>query len=232
MTLPGLRGQRQPSKGNPAGYTKGLPFKVGVGVNGRRLLSLPGTPVAGPLALDDEAMATVLRYAVEFVRAEPPHELEIKTREDGVRSYIPEKKQKGRRNWAGKQAVQQAVYANRRRVRGEYGKSLARRGGELVERSFARCYETGGMRRCHLRGHENILRRQLIHVGAFNLSLILPKLLGAGTPRELRNLRSAVVLFVLFVFQRGNTPKQSCRSRCASFRPSTWSGRAVSPSEF
>jgi transposase len=67
-----------------------------------------------------------------------------------VRSYIPEKKQKGRRNWAGKQAEQQAVYANRRRVRGEYGKSLLRRRGELVERSFAHCYETGGMRRCHL----------------------------------------------------------------------------------
>jgi len=105
----------------------------------------------------------------------------------GVRSYIPEKKQKGQRNWAGKQAEQQAVYANRRRVRGEYGKSLLRRRGELVERSFAHCYETGGMRRCHLRGQENILKRQLIHVGAFNLSLILRKLLSAGTPRELKN---------------------------------------------
>src|SRR5450631_3015264 len=52
-----------------------------------------------------------------------------------VRSYIPEKQQKGQRNWAGKQAEQQAVYANRRRVRGEYGKSLLRRRGELVERS-------------------------------------------------------------------------------------------------
>jgi transposase len=104
-----------------------------------------------------------------------------------VRSYIPEKKPKGRRNWAGKQAEQQAVYANRRRVRGEYGKSLLRRRGELVERSFAHCYETGGMRRCHLRGHDNILKWQLVHVGAFNLSLILRKLLGAGTPRELKN---------------------------------------------
>src|SRR6266478_5674041 len=95
----------------------------------------------------------------------------------GVRSYIPEKKQKGRRNWAGKPAEQQAVYQNRRRVRGGYGKSLLRRRGELVERSFAHCYETGGMRRTHLRGHENILKRQLVHVGAFNLSLILRQLL-------------------------------------------------------
>ena len=104
-----------------------------------------------------------------------------------VRSYIPEKKQKGRRDWQEKRAEQQAVYANRRRVRGEYGKGLLRRRGELIERSFAHCYETGGMRRCHLRGRENILKRQLVHVGAFNLSLILRKLLGAGTPRELRN---------------------------------------------
>jgi transposase len=104
-----------------------------------------------------------------------------------VRSYIPEKKQKGQRNWRGKAAEQQAVYENRRRVRGAYGKRLLRRRGELIERGFAHCYETGGMRRCHLRGRENILKRQLIHVGAFNLSLILRKLLGAGTPRELRN---------------------------------------------
>ena len=63
-----------------------------------------------------------------------------------------------------------------------------------MERSFAHCYETGGLRRCHLRGRENILKRQLIHVGAFNLSLILRKLLGAGTPRELKNRAVSLVL--------------------------------------
>jgi hypothetical protein len=97
-----------------------------------------------------------------------------------------------------------------------------RRRGELVERSFAHCYETGAMRRCHLRGHENILKRQLIHVGAFNLRLILRTLLGAGTPRESRNLRSVLVLLVLlvlFLFLRGNTPHPSCRSHRTSFRP-------------
>jgi transposase len=100
-----------------------------------------------------------------------------------VRSYIPEKQHRGRRNWRGKQAEQQAVYQNRRRVRGSYGKSLLRRRGELVERSFAHCYETGGMRRTHLRKHQNILKRQLIHIGAFNLSLILRQMLGAGERR-------------------------------------------------
>src|ERR1022692_2649118 len=115
-----------------------------------------------------------------------------------VRTYIPEKKQAGQRHWEGKTEEQQAVYQNRRRVRGGYGKSLLRRRGELVERSFAHCYETGGMRRTHLRGHENILKRQLVHVGAFNLSLILRKVLGAGTPRQWKDLEGTP--FLLFIY--------------------------------
>jgi transposase len=130
-----------------------------------------------------------------------------------VRSYIPEKQQKGLRIWVGKQAEQQAVYANRRRVRGEYGKSLLRRRGEFVERSFAHCYETGGMRRCHLRGRDNILKRQLVHVGAFNLSLVLRQMLGAGTPRELRNRFGTRILQVFLLLSRWNAHHRSCRSR-------------------
>ncbi len=130
-----------------------------------------------------------------------------------VRSYIPEKQQKGKRNWAGKQAEQHAVYANRRRVRGEYGKSLLRRRGEFVERSFAHCYETGGMRRCHPRGRDNILKRQLVHVGAFNLSLILRQLLGAGTPRELRNRLGMRILQLILLLSRWNDRNRVCRSR-------------------
>jgi transposase len=125
-----------------------------------------------------------------------------------VRSYLPEKQQKGRRQWQGKRAEQQAVYQNRRRVQGEYGKSLLRRRGELVERSFAHCYDTGGMRRTHLRGHENILKRQLIHVGAFNLSLILRKLMGAGTPREWKN-RGGLLVFSCFFALLGLGRSQS-----------------------
>src|ERR1700691_5799122 len=115
-----------------------------------------------------------------------------------VRTYIPEKKQAGQRHWEGKTEEQQAVYQNRQRVRGGYGKSLLRRRGELVERSFAHCYETGGMRRTHLRGHENILKRQLVHVGAFNLSLILRQLLGAGTPRQWKDLAEAHLLLFIY----------------------------------
>src|ERR1700691_2505255 len=128
-----------------------------------------------------------------------------------VRSYLPEKQQKWRRSGQGKPAEQQAVYENRRRVRSEYGKSLLRRRGELVERSFAHCYETGGLRRCHLRGRDNILKRQLVHVGAFNLSLILRQLLGAGTPRQMSNRSSQLVLSLLLLLGYGNG-QQRCRS--------------------
>jgi transposase len=109
-----------------------------------------------------------------------------------LRTYIPEPK-RGRRQWADQAEEQQAVYANRRRVQGHHGKHLLKKRGELIERSFAHCYETGGMRRTHLRGRENILKRQLIHVCAFNLSLILRLLQGAGTPRELRNRRAELI---------------------------------------
>jgi transposase len=133
-----------------------------------------------------------------------------------VRSYIPEKRQKGQRNWEGKAEQQQAVYQNRRRVRSSYGKSLLRRRGELVERSFAHCYETGGLRRCHLRGRENILKRQLVHVGAFNLSLILRKLLGAGTPRELKNRAVSLILRLLLRIACQFSPENASELESAS----------------
>jgi hypothetical protein len=82
---------------------------------------------------------------------------------------------------------QQGGAANRRQVRSEYGKSLLRRHGESGERSYAHCCAADGTRRCHLRGQENILKRQLVHVSAFNLSLTLRKLLGIGTTREWKN---------------------------------------------
>lgn len=101
-----------------------------------------------------------------------------------LRGYISEP-DRGRRRWKGKEVARQGTYANRRRIRGERGKRLMRQRGEKLERGFAHCLETGGMRRTWLRGHENILKRYLVHVAAFNLGLVMRSLLGAGTPRGL-----------------------------------------------
>jgi len=110
--------------------------------------------------------------------------------EDGVRSYVSEP-DRGRRNWDGKPEAKKATYANRRRIRGDRGKRLLAKRGEVLERSNAHLYETGGMRRVHLRGRQNILKRLLVHTSAFNLGLLMRKLVGAGTPRGLRALARA-----------------------------------------
>src|ERR1700683_3137900 len=82
----------------------------------------------------------------------------------GIRSYVAEP-DRGRRDWSEEPEAQGPVYRNRRRIRGPRGRRLMRRRGEYVERAFAHTYDTGGMRRTHLRGHTNILKRLLTHAG-------------------------------------------------------------------
>jgi transposase len=113
----------------------------------------------------------------------------------GIRSYVAEP-DRGRRDWSKAPDAQAPVYGNRRRIRGPRGRRLMRQRGERIERSFAHLYNTGGMRRTHLRGHTNILKRVLIHAGAFNLGLVMRHLIGVGTPRGLQG-RRAVVIFTL-----------------------------------
>ncbi len=114
----------------------------------------------------------------------------------GIRSYLSEPA-RGRRKWEGKDVERDAVYANRRRIRGLRGRRLMRRRGELVERPFAHCYETGHMRRTHLRGHSNILKRLLIHVAGGNLALLMRRRLGFGTPRGLAEALAALSSSIL-----------------------------------
>jgi len=104
--------------------------------------------------------------------------------EVGLRSYISEP-DRGKRRWKGKDTARRGTYANRRRIKGARGRWLMRRRGKVVERSFAHCLESGGMRRTWLRGRANILKRYLVHVAAFNLGIVMRQILGAGTPKGL-----------------------------------------------
>src|SRR5713101_5112689 len=115
----------------------------------------------------------------------------------GIRSYVAEPA-RGRRDWSEEPEAQAPVYRNRRRIRGRRGRRLMRRRGEYVERAFAHIYDTGGMRRTHLRGHTNILKRVLIHASGFNLGLVMRQLIGLGTPRGLQG-RLAVVIATLLM---------------------------------
>jgi len=102
-----------------------------------------------------------------------------------LETYIAEP-DRGRRRWEDQPEARRGTYANRRRLRSKRGHKWMRRRGELIERSFAHCLETGGMRRVHLRGRENILKRYCLHVAGFNLSLVMRQLIGFGTPRGLQ----------------------------------------------
>ncbi len=120
--------------------------------------------------------------------------------EADLRAYISEP-DRGRRRWRGDAAAQRAVYANRRRSRGERGVRLQRQRGERVERPFAHLYRTGRMRRTHLRGHANIAKRILIHAAACNLGSLLRALIGVGTPRGLQGRLSRLLASLLGLYR-------------------------------
>ena len=103
----------------------------------------------------------------------------------GQEAHIPEP-QRAERDFEGKPEVQRAVEGNRERVGSAEGKQLQKLRTEKVERSMAHMYETGGLRRLHLRGRENIRKRLLVHASAFNLGVLMRSVTGIGTPRTLQ----------------------------------------------
>ena len=105
-----------------------------------------------------------------------------------------------------------AVYANRRRIKGNRSALLRCLRAERVERGFAHNYDTGGMRRIHLRGHENIFKRLVTHVAGHNLGLLMRQICGAGTPRGLQDLN---VLFESMIqrIQHSRIASFLCKTR-------------------
>ena len=109
-------------------------------------------------------------------------EILVKYAEQGIRTYISEPKQK--RNWKGKEKQKRATQSNRRSIRGERGKELLRRQGELVERPFAHRMDRGRLRRLHVGGTSNVAKQELLLCAAQNLGLLMRAVYGAGTPRR------------------------------------------------
>jgi Transposase and inactivated derivatives len=148
----------------------------------------------------------------ELVADKGYHSREVlKNLDSAFRSRISVPKTKGFSRWHGDHEAQRAVYANRARVASDKGKALLRKRGELVERSFAHCLDSGGMRRAYLRGTENIEKRYQIHVAAFNLGLLMRSLLGVGTPKGWSEAQFTLVLlhvgdqyFLLILFYGSN----------------------------
>ena len=107
------------------------------------------------------------------------------------RTYIPEPELKHQRAWTDKPPEQKdAVYANRRRTRGERGKKLQRLRSEKAERTFAHVCESGGARRTWLIGIHKLRKRYLISAAAHNLSVLMRVLFHMGTPKGLQQFRT------------------------------------------
>jgi transposase len=139
----------------------------------------------------------------------------VELKELGLRSYVAEP-DRGSRQWDGKTAERDAVYANRKRIHGERGKRLQSKRGEKVERNFAHQFDTGGMDRLYLRGRENVHKRLLVQAAACNLALLLRSLFGAGKPRAAHDLKPEGI-FALLCFVLARSEPQSADT---VFRPS------------
>ncbi len=115
----------------------------------------------------------------------------------GVRTYVPERRQKSR-IWTNKpEAYEEAFRANRRRVRANKGRQLNRWRSERCERTFAHVCETGGGRRSWLRGQTNVSKSHTFKCAAFNLGLLLRKVWGLSKPRNSAE-GAAALFFALF----------------------------------
>jgi len=152
---------------------------------------IPVTTAAGDYPVEAEGIAEVVADKGYHSNA-----VLVEVEELGLRSYVAEP-DRGPRNWEDKTAERDAVYANRRRIKGERGKRLQSQRGEKIERNFAHQFDTGGMDRLYLRGRENVLKRLLIQAAACNLALLLRSLYGAGKPKAAHNLKAAVIFAFL-----------------------------------
>jgi len=121
-----------------------------------------------------------------------------------IRTYIPERKPKGKRKWKNvSAAARRAFINNRQRTRGARSKRLQRKRSERLEWSFAHMCDTGGARRSWLCGVEKVQKRYLMAAVARNLGLVLRKLFGIGTPRGLQ-AESGLVFLVWFAWIHTN----------------------------
>ena len=70
--------------------TAGMPFNLGGVLTGKRISSLPRTPVAGPLVNNIESAKQLLNKAVELAQSSGEHRLQIKYDSADLGGLIPE----------------------------------------------------------------------------------------------------------------------------------------------
>jgi transposase len=81
-------------------------------------------------------------------------------------------------------ADRQVVRKAKRSARSQSGKDLLRRRGRHIERTFAHILDAGGARRTTLCGLANLNKRFKLAAAIYNLSQLMRKLFGVGTPKQ------------------------------------------------
>jgi len=105
--------------------------------------------------------------------------------QEPVETYIPEKKLRGPRNTDNLARYEiDALERSQKNQKSKLGQKLQRARSHLVEQSFAHLCDTGGTRRMHLRGLEQVNKRYKLVTAARNLGSILRKIFGLGKPRS------------------------------------------------
>jgi transposase len=102
----------------------------------------------------------------------------------GLKTVISDPRRAQRRFDKLSSAQRQTLARAQRSVSSKYGKKLLRKRGQHIERSFAHVLDAGGLRRATLRGLENLHKRHQIAAACYNLSQLLRRLYGIGTPKQ------------------------------------------------
>jgi transposase len=144
-------------------------------------------PTDPPATAEDDPPPTGRRSQRKVVADKGYHKATLlrRLKAQRYRTYIPERRQAGRRRWTDKGGTPTAVAFHQNQARGTrpLGKRYHRWRGERVERTFAHVCETGGARRTRLRGRANVAKRYLLQAAGANLALVMRTLYGLGTPR-------------------------------------------------
>jgi len=103
--------------------------------------------------------------------------------QEGIRTVISDPVRN--RNLAKLTAAEaKVVRAASRSAKSKSGRALLRSRGRHLERPFAHMLDAGGARRTTLRGLANLNKRFKFSAAIYNLSQLLRKLLGVGTPKQ------------------------------------------------
>jgi transposase len=178
------------------------------------------------------------QQTINTARAEPPETLTIETatadkgyyrvpelqalQAEGIKTVISDPIENRRVDKLPPEE-QAAVRSAKRTVKTKRGKDLLARRGMHIERAFAHLLDAGGARRTTLRGQENLNKRYKFAAAVYNLSQLMRKLFGFGTPKQLaalgRSLFSAFFAYLLCLESYWRRAAQSLRHDLPIFIP-------------